>query len=331
LGVCLSNKNKSSRPRWRNRPDTVILISFRVLLDYPAGLLFLHYPHCFAPSRHYSAAKRITDYCGQSACDGNPDQRGDKQDNGYSDNQGYNDRPVHIAPSLRQSPFSCSQRIIACDHCLIRKIVYIGTVVVASAIIPKTHRSIYCLCCQGLSRYPRAKPVVLHNSSFACPESWRSWYSTYFSILPISTPTVETKNPGDQTTFSLQYRLCSQPNFFLNSLLVRIFSCATTSLTAYLGGMIITMCMWSGCMLYLIISQSGICSSIFGKSFSRYAFTPGFRMRCRYFGIHTMWYSVRYAVWPDSRISTHPFYYLISPSHTFTHGHSPWNSALRVL
>jgi len=53
-------------------------------------------------------------------------------------------------------------------------------------------------------------------------------------------------------------------------------------------------------------------------------------MRCRYFGIQTMWYSVRYAVCPDSRISTRPFYHLISPSHTFTHVHSTWASALRV-
>ena len=143
-----------------------------------------------------------------------------------------------------------------------------------------------------ISRYPRAKLVVLFNSSFAWPESWRSWCSTYLSILSLSTPIVETKYPGDQTTFSFQYRRPSQSNFFLNSLLVRCFILATTSLTAYLGGITITMCTWSTWMLYFTISQPGMSSIIFGKSSFRYVLTPGFRMRCRYFGIQTMRYSV---------------------------------------
>ena len=130
--------------------------------------------------------------------------------------------------------------------------------------------------------------MALYNSSFACPESWRPWCSTYFSILSLSTPTVETKNPGDQTTLSLQYRFPSHPNFFLSSLLVIPLIFPITALTAYLGGIIITMCIWSGCILYVTISHPGICSNTFGKSFTRYSLTPGFRMRWRYFGIQTM-------------------------------------------
>ena len=175
-------------------------------------------------------------------------------------------------------------------------------------------------------RYPRAKLVVLHKSSFAWPESWRDWYSTYFSILSLSTPTVETKNPGDQTTLSRQYLLCNQLNFFLCSLLVLIFNCATTSLTAYLGGIIITMWTWFTCMLYLTISHPGICSMIFGKSSFRYSLTPGLKMRCRYFGIQTRWYSVQYVLCPECLISTHLFY--TSYRHRI---HSPTRTARGTL
>ena len=47
---------------------------------------------------------------------------------------------------------------------------------------------------------------------------------------------------------------------------------------------------------------------IFGKSFKTYALTPVFRMRRRYFGIHTMWYSVRYTLCPDTHVSVHKLY-----------------------
>ena len=127
-------------------------------------------------------------------------------------------------------------------------------------------------------------------------------------------PTVYTQYPGDHTIFSLQYRFSSHLNFFLSSLLVLPFIFPTTLLTAYFGSITITTCIWSACMLYLTISHPGNLSITFGKSFSRYPFTPGFRMQCRYFGIHTMWYSVLYAACPDSLISTHLFYHLISSS-----------------
>ncbi len=147
-----------------------------------------------------------------------------------------------------------------------------------------------------------------------------------------STPTVDTKYPGDQTMFSFQYRFFNHPNFFLSSLLVIPFNFPTTSLTAYLGGIIITICMRSGCILYLIyliISHPGICSSTVGNSFSRYAFTPEFRMRSRYFGIKlydTLSY-MRYdriAEFPPAYFITHVAITLIHPRA------STWNSALRV-
>ena len=43
------------------------------------------------------------------------------------------------------------------------------------------------------SRYPRAEPVALYRSSFACPESWPPCHFTYSVICFSSNPTVETK------------------------------------------------------------------------------------------------------------------------------------------
>ena len=87
---------------------------------------------------------------------------------------------------------------------------------------------------------------------------------------------------------SFQYLFFNQSYFFLSRLLVIPFIFPTTVLSAYLGGIIITTCIWSGCILILFISHSGSCSITFGKSFIKYPFTAGFRMRCRYFGIHTI-------------------------------------------
>ena len=56
-------------------------------------------------------------------------------------------------------------------------------------------------------------------------------------------PTVDTKYPGDHTMFSFQYTFFSHGNFFLRWLLVIPFNLPITSLTAYFGGIIITMWM----------------------------------------------------------------------------------------
>ena len=128
-------------------------------------------------------------------------------------------------------------------------------------------------------RYPRASAWFFYTSSFACPESWSPWYSTYLSIAASSTPTMDTKYPGDQSIFSRGYLSFIHANFFLNWLLVMPFIVPTTGLTAYFGGIIITMCTWSGCILYFTISHPGNSAISFGKSFIRYAFTPGFRTR----------------------------------------------------
>jgi len=47
---------------------------------------------------------------------------------------------------------------------------------------------------------------------------------------------------------------------------------------------------------------------------------PGFRIRRRYFGIHTIWYSVLYTLWPETRFSTSPLYHIVA--YSFTHGHA---------
>ena len=70
--------------------------------------------------------------------------------------------------------------------------------------------------------------------------------------------------------------------------------------------------------LYSMISHPGISSIIFGIIFFKYPFTPGFRIRRRYFGIQTTWYSVRYALWPENLISISPLYHIVA--YSFTHG-----------
>jgi len=52
--------------------------------------------------------------------------------------------------------------------------------------------------------------------------------------------TVDTKYPSDHTTPSFQYAFPNHANFFLNILALRPFVLPMTSLTEYLGGMIIT-------------------------------------------------------------------------------------------
>ena len=83
-------------------------------------------------------------------------------------------------------------------------------------------------------------------------------------------------------------------------------------------------------MFFSRISQPAMLRRTFGKSLPKYPRTPGFRMRRRYFGIQIMWYSVRYAPCPDSRISIYPFYHSISAAYIHPRA-SPWNSALRVI
>src|SRR5512135_924163 len=135
-------------------------------------------------------------------------------------------------------------------------------------------------------------------------------------------PTVDTKYPGDHTMFSFQYTFSSHLNFFLSLLALLHFIRPMTSLTEYFGGIIIIVCIWSTWIFCSTISTPGICLSIFGHISSRYSFTPEFRIRLRYFGIHTTWYSVRYTECPDSLFSTiHksiPKYLRVA----FTHGHA---------
>ena len=140
---------------------------------------------------------------------------------------------------------------------------------------------------------------------------------------------VETKYPGDHTMFSFQYTSLSQVNFFLSLLALCPFSMPITSLTEYFGGMIITACIWSTWIFSSIISTPGIPLTIFGHSFFRYSLTPVFRIRLRYFGIHTTWYSVRYTECPDNLFSTIHQYTKISPGIIHPRA-SPWNSD-RVL
>jgi hypothetical protein len=108
--------------------------------------------------------------------------------------------------------------------------------------------------------------------------------------------------------FSFQYTFFNQLNFFLRWLPVTPFMRPTTSLTAYFGGITITRCKWSLLMFLSTISHPGIIPITFGKSFSRYALTPGFRMRRRYWGIQTIWYSPRYTLCPENSVFMHTLY-----------------------
>ncbi|GEM_PF-889107 len=108
--------------------------------------------------------------------------------------------------------------------------------------------------------------------------------------------------------FSFQYTLFNQLNFFLRYLPVTPFIRPTTSLTAYLGGIVITKCKWSFLKFCSTISQPGIISNTFGKSFRTYFLARGFRMRRPYFGFQTIWYSARYTLCPDTGVSVHLLY-----------------------
>ena len=137
-------------------------------------------------------------------------------------------------------------------------------------------------------------------------------------------PIVDMKYPGDHTIRSFQYTFSNHANFFLSMLALRPLIRPMTSLTEYLGGMITIAWIWSTCMLISTVSTPGISLNIFGKSLLRYPLTPGFRILRRYFGIHTIWYSVRYTPCPDTLFSTHSKNTKISSS---IHPRAcPWNS-----
>ena len=125
--------------------------------------------------------------------------------------------------------------------------------------------------------------------------------------------------------FSFQYTLSNHVNFFLSLLALCPLICPITSLTEYLGGMIIIVWIWSTWIFCSNISTPGIPFNIFGHSLLRYSLTPVFRIFLRYFGIHTTWYSVRYTVCPDNRFSTIYQYTKISPGIIHPRA-SPWNS-----
>jgi len=133
-------------------------------------------------------------------------------------------------------------------------------------------------------------------------------------------PTVDTTYPGDHTMFSFQYTFSNHLYFFRSRLALWPLSRPITSLTAYFGGMIIIVWIWSTWICCSAISTPGICRSILGHIRAMYSFIPGFRMRLRYFGIHTTWYSVRYTVCPDSLFSTIHKFIPIYLRGAFTHG-----------
>jgi len=154
-------------------------------------------------------------------------------------------------------------------------------------------------------RYPRTSPWCFKTNQASLDLNPGSVaILRILNMLFSSRPIVKTKYPGYQTIFSFQCTLDSQENFFLNLLAIRAFILLITSDTLYLGSTtIITICMWSTWILYSMISHLERLLIIFGKSFFRYPRRPGFRIRRRYLGIHTRWYSVRYALCPDSLIS----------------------------
>ncbi len=130
--------------------------------------------------------------------------------------------------------------------------------------------------------------------------------------------------------FSFQYTFFNHSNLFLSLLALLHFIRPMVSLTEYFGGMIIIVWIWSTWIFCSMISTIGMSFSIFGHICVRYSFTPGFRIRLRYFGIHTTWYSVRYTECPDSLFSMiHKFIpkYLRACIHPRA---CPWNSAARL-
>jgi hypothetical protein len=136
---------------------------------------------------------------------------------------------------------------------------------------------------------------------------------------------VETKYPGDHTMFSFQYTFPNHSNFFLSLLALCALIRPITSLTEYFGGMIMIVWIWSTWIFCSNISTPGIPFRIFGHNLFRYSLMPEFRIRLRYFGIHTTWYSVLYTECPDNRFSTVHQYTKISPG--LIHPRvNPWNS-----
>jgi hypothetical protein len=130
--------------------------------------------------------------------------------------------------------------------------------------------------------------------------------------------------------FSFQYTFFNHSNLFLSLLALLHFIRPMVSLTEYFGGMIIIVWIWSTWIFCSTISTPGMSFSTFGHICVRYSFTPGFRIRLRYFGIHTTWYSVRYTECPDSLFSMiHKFIpkYLRAGIHPRA---CPWNSAARI-
>jgi hypothetical protein len=83
-------------------------------------------------------------------------------------------------------------------------------------------------------------------------------------------PIVDTEYPSDHTTRSFQYTFSNNANFFLSMLALRPLIRPMTSLTEYLGGMIMIEWIWSTCMLISTISTPGISLNIFGKTLLGY-------------------------------------------------------------
>ena len=138
-------------------------------------------------------------------------------------------------------------------------------------------------------------------------------------------PMVDTKYPSDHTTRSFQFTFSSHANFFLSMLALRPLILPMTSLTEYLGGMIMIVWIWSTCMLISTISTHSISLNIFGKTLLKYPLRLGFRIFRRYFVIHTTWYSVRYTPCPDTLFFSHSKITKISSSiHPRV---CPWNPA----
>lgn len=115
-------------------------------------------------------------------------------------------------------------------------------------------------------------------------------------IIFSSRPVVETQYPRDHIP-PPRIAFLMFGNRLGSSFPVCDFTNCTTLDTDTRGGIMITICTWSSWTLALITSMSSSKPSRCFSTFSKYCFTPVTKIRRRYRGVKTMWYSVLYTQW----------------------------------
>jgi len=118
--------------------------------------------------------------------------------------------------------------------------------------------------------------------------------------------------------FYFQYTFFNQFKFSVRYLLIISFIGLTTSLSAYLGGISIAKCKRSLLTFCPTISQPGIVTRSFRKSFRTYALRPGFRIRQQSFGAKQ--FGIPFDIHGALILVSPCVRYTLSPLLSFTHG-----------